>query len=89
MDPGTLGCTWIAWPEAEHRREFHFPETTAKMLAKVGTNCTNPIETGTVRANWRQKGSLTGFLTHAQSGVNAPPHKGRVRRVSGEKSAQD
>ena len=36
MDPGTLGCTWIAWLETEHRREFHSPENTPKQTAREG-----------------------------------------------------
>jgi hypothetical protein len=70
MDPGTFGCIWIAWPEAGRRRKFHSPENTAKMLAKVGTNCTKQTTNGNrprelaakrvahrvsnIRSEWRQ-----------------------------------
>jgi len=77
MDPGTLGCTWIAWPEAGRRREFRSSRIPQiKQLAKGRTEVheLDYKRKPTARPG-SKNGSLTGFLTHAQSGVNAEPHK--------------
>lgn len=87
MDPGTLGCTWIAWPEAGHRHEFRSPRIPPYQKPAKGRGKVHELDHKLNRSS--NVAAAERFLTHARNDVNALADKEKKKGGSERKAVQE